>query len=1171
MNKHIHIGYALHQKNRRKEAGTGDNSNAQLILAMKLTLMLIFIFSIQVSAMYSQQITLSVKNATLEEVMQQVKAQTGYSFFSDAKYLAQAKPVTISLDHAEITDALQVIFSEQPFGYQLRSKVITILPRTEASEKTLRASLQQQEFIIRGMVTDQAGKALPGVSIRAQNENRGTVTDQQGHYIIRLLNSTTLIYSFIGLKTEQRPVHATATVNVTLSAQQDELEEVVVLGYGEVAKKDLTGSVGQVNVSDLVKAPVASFEQALGGRIAGVQVVANDGQPGSAINIVVRGANSLTQENSPLYVIDGFPVENPDNAALNPQDIASINVLKDASSTAIYGARAANGVIIIETKKGQSGRAEIAYNGSAGFSRIIKKMDMMNPYEFVAYQVERSASTAAQHYFNEEEDTTLESYRNVEGMDWQDIVLQTAPMQIHNLAVRGGNSGTRYSVSGSIHNQEGILIHSGYDRYSGRLGLDQTVNKKLRIGTIVNYSYMQAYGQEASSIGTAGESSYPFFSIWGYRPVTRQSLENGDLNELLDQLLDPTVTVDNNFRINPKKSIEHEYRYRKTKALFANGYANYSFNNTVSYRISAGLTNQVVRTELFNNSQSRQGTPLFPSNIRGVNGSIADNGRFNWLMEQTVTYKNRFSDHSIDAVGGFTLQGQKNDRYGFAAQHVPNEELGISGLDEGTPYQSYASESIFNLASFLGRLNYNYRSAYLFTATFRMDGSSKFAPENHWSFFPSAAFAWRMSEEPFLRDMDFISDAKLRLSYGLTGNNRVSDFAYLPTLGLPISTSYSFGNGVPGKGVIPVILGNPGLKWESTSQFDAGYDLALFKDRVNLTVDIYQKITEDLLLNANLPYSSGFQSAFRNVGSIKNQGLEITLNTKNVQNRDFRWESDINISFNRNQVTQIVENENTMLTIMPFGPSFNNTPLYIAKTGEPAARFYGLIWDGVYQVSDFDQSPSGAYTLKPGVPDNGNPRESIRPGDIRYLDINADGHVTAADRTLIGNPLPHHIGGFNNNFYYKNFSLNLFFQWSYGNQLYNANRLIFEGNALNHILLNQFASYVNRWTPDNPSETLFRTGGQGPVGAHSSRVIEDGSFLRLKTFSLAYTLPETFTKRLGIKSLALQTSVQNLITWTNYSGMDPEVAVRNSTLTPGFDYSAYPHARSVVFGINASL
>ena len=489
-------------------------------------------------------------------------------------------------------------------------------------------------------------------------------------------------------------------------------------------------------------------------------------------------------------------------------------------------------------------------------------------------------------------------------------------------------------------------------------------------------------------------------------------------------------------------------------------------------------------------------------------------------------------------------------------------------MDDGIPYSTTAVLSENALMSWLGRVNYSYRSRYMFTASFRADGSSKFTPGNRWGIFPSGAFAWRLGQEKFMRKLKFVDDAKLRVSYGVTGNNRIGDFATYPSL--TQSDYYSFGNGTPSEAVVPNNLGNKDLTWESTEQIDLGLDLSLFGNRVNLTADLYRKTTRDLLLNANLPFTSGYSSVYKNVGKVRNDGLELSLSTVNVKTRDFEWTSDFNISFNRNRVMALAEGQESLLSTVAFTTDFNSTPLYIARVGGPMAAFYGIAWDGVYGYDDFEVDATGAYVLKKSVPTNGNARETIQPGDIKYADQNGDGVVNDQDMVIIGRATPIHTGGFNNNFTYKGLSLNIFFQWSYGNDIMNANRIIFEGNY-NGKNINQFRSYVDHWTPENPTSRNFRPGGQGPRGVYSSRTIEDGSFLRLKTVQLSYTLPEKWVRRIHLHNVQIFVSGQNLWTWTRYSGLDPEVSTRNSALTPGYDYSAYARNRTYMAGLKIAF
>lgn len=1034
------------------------------------------------------------------------------------------------------------------------------------------AAAQRSAVIIAGRVTDNEGEALVGVNIKFKNGIAAARTDTAGNFKISVPDAAgTLVFTYLGFSTAQVPIRGRVFMAVTLEPNITGLNEVVVLGYGTTSKKDLTGSVSQVNVKDLQKAPVLSFDQALAGRVAGVQVSSNDGQPGNeGINIVIRGANSLSQSNSPLFIIDGFPMEDPENMSINPEDIKTINILKDASATAIYGARGANGVVVIETKRGEIGAPSITATASLGFQEVTNKMELMNPYDFVRYQFERDEQTATDYYL--QNGLTIEDYKRTSGINWQDRLLRRAPMQVYNIALRSGNAKTKYALSGSVSDQEGVLINSGQSRYQGRFVLDQEISKKVNVGFNVNYSRFENNGQIASSANAGtGASSYLLYSVWGSRPVSGKSLDPAT-DDLGDELIDEDIDHTMDYRINPIKSAENELRKSISGNLIANAFIAIDVIPGLKLRVSGGIENRSRKNMSFYNSQTSRGTPIFPNNTRGQYGSVSHSERSSWLNENTLTWTKRINKHNrVEVLGGFTLQSTNSAGYGFLSQNVPNESLGIAGLEQGIPGSTSSSASENKLSSFLSRVNYNYRSRYLFTASFRADGSSKFSPENRWAYFPSAAFAWRLKEERFMKALKFISEAKVRTSYGVTGNNRVSDFATLPGLTSPVGASYSFHNGSPSTGVIQSSLGNSKLKWESTTQIDMGLDVGFLNNRIQFTADVYRKITSDLLLNANIPTTTGFSRVYKNIGEVRNEGLELTLTTVNVRSKSFSWSSDINISFNRNKVMGLAENQDNLLSTVGWETSFNTVPLYIAAINGPAAMFFGYLADGLYQVDDFDKSASGAYTLKLTEPTNGLARYRVQPGDIRYKDINLDGVVDEQDRVVIGRVLPKHAGGFNNNFSYKGFDLNVFFQWSYGNQIYNANRMMFEGNVSNRANLNQYASYNDRWTLDNQDSKIFRAGGFGQRGYYSDYFLEDGSFLRLKTVSLAYSLPARFLKPTFVKSLSATVSAQNLYTWTKYSGMDPEVSVRNSALTPGFDYSAYPRARTLVFGVRAGF
>ncbi|MBD0833669.1 SusC/RagA family TonB-linked outer membrane protein [Aestuariibaculum sp. TT11] len=1028
-----------------------------------------------------------------------------------------------------------------------------------------------QKKKVSGIVTDaETGEVLVGVSVYIKDSNVGALTDFDGVYSIEVPEGTKLALSYLGYAPKTIEVGSENTLNITLDSENTELDEVLVVGYGTVNKRDVTGSVGTVDMEDLAKAPVISFDQALAGRVAGVQVSSmEDGQPGSEMNIVIRGAGSLTQSTQPLYVIDGVPMEDPISSALNPDEIESITVLKDASQTAIYGARGANGVIVIETKQGLVGKPVVSYRASVGFDNVYKTMDMMSPYEFIAYEIERDP-TLRSTYLSDNRD--LDYYKRVPGIDWQDNLFNTGSTTIHSVAVRGGSEDTKYSISGSYTNNEAIVVNTGFERAQARLKLDQKLGKKGELGANINFTNQKAYGQivgrTASSTNTA-INGYLLYSVWGYRPVT--GIDNGSYDfDLENELVDEDAYEDSGiFTINPVINAENVLRENTINTLTANGYYRYDINKNLELKITGSYFNRSGRNDQFYNSKTHRGTPIRLNNTNGINGSVSHSEQINWVNENTITWKKYVGEnHYFNAVGGFAASGSKSNTYGFTAINLPNEELGVNGLSEGDLQTSTSDASGNTLASFMGRLNYRLASKYYFTLTMRADGSSKFPTVNKWGYFPSGAFAWRLNKEKFMEAVNFISNAKLRASYGATGNNRVSDFAYRSSLNFSDLNSYSFNNQTYTG--VELSLGNDKLKWETVKQLDLGLDLGLFKDRISLETDVYLKTTDDMLLRTQIPGSSGFTSVYTNIGSIENRGLEITLNTVNVQTPSFSWLTNFNISFNKNKILSLSDGELSRFSyINSFSNRMAEEPMYIAEVGGPAAMFYGLIWDGNYQYEDFDQV-GDTYVLKSNVATNGDDRSVIQPGDIKYKDLNEDGVIDAFDKAVIGNPIPKHIGGFSNVFNYKGLSLNVLFQWSYGGDLMNANRIIFEGNPTRVRRLNQFASYANRWTPENQTNEMYRVNGEGPEVV-SSRTIEDGSYIRLKTLSLGYNLPESFTSKLGVNSLNVSLSAQNLITWTKYSGMDPEVSVHNSVLTPGFDFSAYPHARRIVFGLDLAF
>jgi len=1042
--------------------------------------------------------------------------------------------------------------------------VVFVLLMFLGSEQWLAASsfFHQSALPLKGRVTDEKGESLTGVSIVIKGTQRGTVSDERGEYQIDVDDaSTILVFSFVGYLPKEETVGKRTSLDVFLVTDTKALDELVVVGYGSTRKSDLTGAVGQVDIKSLVKAPVGSFAEALAGRVAGVQVSSSDGQPGGGINIMIRGAGSLTQSTTPLYVVDGFPIEGLDPKTLNPEDIKSISVLKDASSTAIYGSRAANGVILIETKRGMSGKPVLTISSSLGFQLNPRQIKLMSPYEFLKYQLELNpTSPTTLAYFTN--DKTLEDYKNVEGTNWQDKVIRNGAVQIHNLSLRGGNSQTQYSISGSLYDQKGVIINTGYKRYSGRVTVDQTINNSIKAGITSNYSGVSSYGQQInSSAGNASPSTYVMMRTWIYRPVSPDPSVN-----LEEELVDADAVTTSDFRVNPFIDLENQHQYNVSDVLDGNAYISYEIAKGFTFKTTGGVRLNKGRADRFYNSKTSQGSPYNPANVNGVNGSVAYSTSNSFSNENTLNYKNKFKDHYFDALLLFAVNGVKTLGSGYGGRLLPNENLGMDGLDEGVSYNPSSSSSRNTMVSYAGRLDYNYKSKYLATFTYRVDASSKFL--NPWGYFPGGALGWNMNKEDFFnKAFPFISNSKLRASYGTTGNNRIGDFESLPRLTQTLD-GYSFNNATPTGGVYISAVGNSSLRWEKVTTMDIGYELGLLENRVSLEVDLYRRTTKDLLLQASLPPTTGFSSAVKNIGKLRNDGIEFTLNTVNVETRNFGWTSSFNISFNKNKIMALTRGQQSLPTNGRYESQFDK-PLYVSEVGKPAGMMIGFLWEGNYQYEHFDNPSPGVYILKKDVPTNGAVRNTIQPGDIKYTDLNKDGIINDYDLTFIGRGQPVHTGGFSNSFTYKGLALNVFFQWSYGNDIYNANRLALEGNSNGRANVNQFASYENRWTPENQTNENYRTRGQGPIGFYSSKNVEDGSYLRLKTLSLDYSIPSAIIEKLKIKNLTISAAAQNVLTWTKYSGMDPEVSVLNQVLAPGFDFSSYPQARTITFGLKA--
>jgi len=1036
-------------------------------------------------------------------------------------------------------------------------------------------SLMAQKRVT-GVVLDDTGLPLPGVNIMVKNTTNGTISNMDGEFVISDVKANDIIvFSFISFKTIEQGIEGRDKLFVTMEPESIGLDEVVAIGYGTTTKRDVTGAVAKVTPSDLTKSPTSNYDQALAGRVAGVQVSAADGTPGEGLNIVIRGGNSITGDNSPLYVVDGIPLEDFDPASISSNDIKDFDILKDASATAIYGSRGANGVIIITTKSGRTdGKTDISFNASTGVQWIPSRLEVMSPYQYVNYQEEvayakdgYNPSENVKNFYKHWVDPEL--YHGIEGTSWQDEIFSDLPnisnlldsdsyiatIQNYNLSLSTGNKTSTLYYSGEYLDQEGTLINTGFTKLINRLKFSHKINKNATVGGTLQYSYNDRQG-----INIAGNNYTSIIkdaiTFRPVEPIVSDGLEGGV------DLTDP-----NDRRFNPVKTLNNTERSRRQDVVRSDLYLNYKITSALSLRVSGNYQIDTRKETLFFGKDTREGT----RGNDGINGSVT-NRRYQTLStSNTLNYNKTFNKaHKVGALAGMEVQDRAYEYGKMKNSQLPTDAFGIDKLSIGTaPSIPETYKSGNSLLSYFGRLNYSYKQRYLVTANFRADGSSKFTEENRWGYFPSFSAAWRVGEEGYIQNLGVFSNLKVRGGWGLTGNNRIGDFDAYNLLNVSASSGYAFNEQyIPG--AYQSNMGVPDLRWETTSQINIGIDMGFFNQRVQAVVDYYKKNTNDLLLDAEMALSTGFNRVQQNVGEVENQGLEVSINTVNIKNSNFTWMTSFNISFNKNKTIKLNSGQDAIYTNPDWASSYNEYQ-YITQVGQPVGMIYGLEFERLYQFEDFNwDNQSQTYLLKDGVGDNG--AMPVAPGSIMFKDQNGDGTINEQDRVIIGDPHPDHFGGLTNDFKWKNIDCQIFLQWSVGHDILNANRIEFEQPQAK--TNNGLSGMADLWTPYNTDtdvntiryQTVY---GKPPKGNQvDNRYIEDGTYLKLKTVSLGYTLPQDLMSRWGFKKCRVYVSGQNLLTWTNYSGYDPDVSVgKYGALTPNLDYSAYPQSTIVSGGV----
>lgn len=968
----------------------------------------------------------------------------------------------------------------------------------------------QNQKSVTGTILDERGESIIGASILVKGTTVGTVTDIDGKFSLNVEENATLTVSYIGFASQDISVSGQTDLQITLKEDSELLDEVVVIGYGVMRKKDLTGSLASVGAKTMQDKPVANIGEALQGRAAGVQIV-NSGAPGSNVSIRIRGLGSINNSD-PLLVIDGVPTDMPLNA-LNQNDVENIDILKDASATAIYGSRGANGVVLITTKKGKSGDGAISVGANWGIQHATNVPKMLNASQFASLHNEMMANNG----MGQRPDFS-DPLAWGKGTDWTDALLQTSLMQNYSVSYSGGSDKNNYYVSGGVLDQEGIVINTSYRRYSLQFNNEAKVRSWLKFGNNLTLSHDVKKQGSYNVLNTL--ASLPTQDIFNedgtYSGPGTEAQFYGDLRNPIG-----TATID-------KQTTKG---YNVLGSLFGE----VSLFDKVTYKMTGGIDFKFWDSVNFSPKYDWKPIPV-PNSYR----KEQSNKSLTYLWDNTLTYMDTFNEkHNLNVMIGSSAQ---NNVYNYMSASV-KEFLSddYSQLNNGLLDPTVGgSKNEWALLSFFGRVNYSFDNKYLLTATVRRDGTSRITKSNRWGTFPSFSAAWRVSEESFYKKNNILNDFKFRVGYGITGNQAVLDnYAAVTRLK---TAQYVF-NGTPVSTLYPLVMPNPNIKWETVKQGNIGFDASMFSQRINVTFDAYIKNTTDMLVSMVVPITTGYSDTYTpmiNAGEVRNKGWELTISSQNMKGA-FEWNTDFNVSYNQNKVVKL----NNGVTIY--------SGVKHHEEGRPVDSFYGWVTNGIFQ--NWDEVNNYAHQYQGADASNGT-----APGDIKFLDINNDGVVNDYDRTYIGNPTPAWSFSMNNSFNYKDFDLQVFLQGVAGNEIYNTNRVTLEGM---YTIRNQTTKVLDRWIGEGTSNSVPRAIYSDPNKntRTSTRFIEDGSYLRLKNVTLGYTLPQSLSKKAYINNLRVYMSAQNLLTLTKYSGFDPEVQ-------GGVDNSNYPLTRTISFGID---
>lgn len=1137
------------------------------IMRINFTFFLLLFAFMQVHASaQAQRFTLNKKNVKIAQVFNSIKAQTDYVLIYNSKEL-ENKNVSINLKNSTIEETMRTCLKNIPFTFKIVNRNI-LIKRIEAETEVL--SSNKIVKIISGKVVDKQNLSIPGVSVMLKGTLIGSVTNAEGKFTISVPDENAiLIFSMLGYTAKEITVGSNQILNVVLAEETSALDEVVIIGYGSQKKSNITTAVSSVSAESLKDRPVLNFGEAIAGQMAGVQVQQTGGAPGGErLSIRVRGVGSITQSNDPLYVVDGYPMEGNAFSLLNTSDIESIDVLKDASSTAIYGSRGASGVVIVTTKKGKTGPPSVNVNSFFGYQEVSKKIGMMNRNQYIDWfldgrnqawldaQIISSdpnqgphtildpnsrrnlyAGASGQYVIPDGTGGYKYNFRDPASValmpdnNWQDLLFRKARTQQNELSVSGGTENTKYTFSGSYIKQDGIVIGSDYDRFNFRSSVNSKISKTINLG--MNLMAYTSKGREQES----GKYAPVMFALQ-LPPIFPLNNADGTYGSMVrnSEILAGDVP-------SPIGVAEQVSNTRKRYGWLGTIFAEWELIKDLKYKVSINGGIQDNQQKIYEASYIDFDGSKGPRPAKAVNQRASD---FDWVIENTLDYSHTFSEkHALSALIGYTTQKHSQENIYGEARGFANDA--ITTLNAGTMYALSSDESAYSMISYLGRINYAYDNKYLITATFRGDGSSRFGMNKKWGTFPSLSVGWKVSEEKFMENFTQINDLKFRAGFGIVGNNRIGNYSAVGLLGAGF---YPTG-GTLQNTVNPNTISNADLGWEKTRQYNLGFEFGIINNRIRIEGDFYDSQSIDLLLNVPIPVITGYSSQIQNIGKVQNRGMEFLVTTKNLIN-NFKWSTNFNISFNKNKVLELGPDERPI-----YGSAPNANNAFITAIGSPIASFYGYKFEGVFQT----QEELNKY-----------PHLSAdKIGDGRYADINGDGVLNQNDKTILGNNNPDFIAGLTNNFSYKNFSLSVQFTASYGAQLFSFYKRMV---GIYHGDRNGMIEQVDRWrSVDQPGDGIHFRATRTPSGLQrdpSSAWVQDASYLRLRNLNLAYDL-KNIKEKLKLKGLRVYITGSNLFTITKYSGYDPETSSEGNGLTKGGDYLGYPTARTFILGANLTF